>query len=277
MIVRTTDEKTLFKEACDIAVNLGKFRMVWIGLIDEKTKAVIPVSISGADKGYLTAIKRISVDDKPEGRGPTGTALREGKYMISNDIENDPQMLPWRSEALKRGYFSSMSLPIKKFGNVIGAFTFYAGEKNFFDSEEITLLEEATGDVAFALENIEKEALRKKAEDSVLESEHRYQTLTEVSPVGIFRTDASGSTNYVNQRWCEIAGISYQEAMGNGWIRAVHSDDIEKILDKYEKEIPNFKRPNVCFAIGCLRTGGTVSDNLILIGTEIAASTPEKE
>ena len=55
------------------------------------------------------------------------------------------------------------------------------------------------------------------------------------------------------------------------------TDDIEKILDKYEKEIPNFKRPNVCFAIGCLRTGGTVSDNLILIGTEIAASTPETE
>jgi hypothetical protein len=54
-------------------------------------------------------------------------------------------------------------------------------------------------------------------------------------------------------------------------------EDIEKILDKYEGEIPNFKRPNVCFAIGCLRTGGTVSENLILIGTEIAASTPETD
>ncbi|MCH7415457.1 hypothetical protein MM213_18295 [Belliella sp. R4-6] len=52
--------------------------------------------------------------------------------------------------------------------------------------------------------------------------------------------------------------------------------DIEQLLDKYEKEIPNFKRPNVCFVIGCLRTGGTVSKNLILIDTEIAASTPAK-
>jgi hypothetical protein len=54
-------------------------------------------------------------------------------------------------------------------------------------------------------------------------------------------------------------------------------EEIEKILDIYETKIPNFKRPNVCFAIGCLRTGGTVSENLILIGTEIAASTPETE
>lgn len=53
--------------------------------------------------------------------------------------------------------------------------------------------------------------------------------------------------------------------------------EIIKILDKYEQEIPNFKRPNVCFGIGCLRTGGTVSNNLILIGTEIAASTQDTE
>jgi hypothetical protein len=52
-------------------------------------------------------------------------------------------------------------------------------------------------------------------------------------------------------------------------------NEIVAIFDNYEKEIPNFKRPNVCFAIGCLRTGGTVSENLILIGTEIAASTPD--
>ena len=231
MIVRTTDEQTLFKEACDIAVNLGKFRMAWIGMIDKETKEVIPIMISGEEKGYLSTIKRITIDDKPEGRGPTGTALREGKYVISNDIENDSQMLPWRNEALKRGYLSSMALPIKKFGKVIGAFTFYAGEKNFFDSEEIALLEEATGDVAYALENLEKESLRKKAEVSVLESEHRYQTLTEVSPVGIFRTDASGSTTYVNQRWSEIAGISYEDAMGNGWLRAVHVEDSARLFE----------------------------------------------
>lgn len=242
MIVRTTDEQTLFREACDIAVNLGKFRMAWIGLVDFKTKMIIPHTIAGEEKGYLSIIKSISVEDVPEGRGPTGTAIREGKYVFCNDIENDINMQPWREEALSRGYLSSMSSPIKKFGKVIGSFTFYAGEKNFFDSEEIALLEEATGDVAFALENFEKEALRRKAEDSVLESEHRYQTLTEVSPVGIFRTDASGSTTYVNQRWCEIAGISYQEAMGNGWLKAIHTEDSARLFEEWMYSMSKKKR-----------------------------------
>ena len=252
-----TDQETLFKEACDIAVNIGKFRMAWIGLINEETKEVIPTIISGEDDGYLSTIKKITTDDKPEGRGPTGTALREEKYVICNDIENDSQMIPWRKEALKRGYLSSMSLPIIKFGSVIGAITFYAGEKDFFDCEEIALLEEATGDIAFALENFEKEALHKKAEEAVFESEKRYHTLTEVSPVGIFRTDVNGLTTYVNSRWCEISGLSQKEALGNGWLNAVHEEDKKALFDCWEKT--TLKQKNSTFEYRFVRPDGSIS------------------
>ncbi|MDP4264942.1 MAG: PAS domain S-box protein [Bacteroidota bacterium] len=178
MIVRTTDETMLFKEACRIAVEAGQFRMAWIGMIDEATKNIIPVMHAGEEAGYLSKIKVISLNNLPEGRGPTGTALREGKYIVCNDIENDPQMAPWKEAALGRGYLSSIALPIKKTGKVIGAFSFYASEKNFFDTEEIALLEEATGNVAFALENFEKEALRKKAEEKIKTTTEQLRQLT---------------------------------------------------------------------------------------------------
>ncbi|WP_269684382.1 PAS domain S-box protein [Flavobacterium lacustre] len=257
MIVRTPDEETLFREACNIAVDLGKFKMSWIGLVNEKTKRIIPTMIAGEEQGYLSVIKPISLEDVPEGRGPTGTALRKGKYFYCNDVENDLNMLPWRDEAMKRGYLSSMSLPILKFGKVIGAFTFYAGEKNFFDAEEIALLEEATGDVSFALENLEKEKLRKKAEALVLESEQRYQKLTEVSPVGIFRTDASGKTTYVNKRWCQIAGITFEEAMGNGWLRAVHVEDSAKLFVNWQAA--TLKKERILSEYRFVRPDGSVA------------------
>ena len=172
MIVRVKDEETLFKEACNIAVDLGKFRMAWIGKVDPVTKKVIPVMHAGEQKDYLKKIRPISVDDVAEGRGPTGTAIREGKYVICNDIENAPEMAPWKEAAMDSGYAASMALPLKKFGKVIGAFSFYATVKDFFDAEEIALLEEATGDVSFALENFEKEALRKKAEAEIARAYH---------------------------------------------------------------------------------------------------------
>ncbi|MBC7844968.1 MAG: PAS domain S-box protein [Flavobacterium sp.] len=240
MIVRANDQETLFKEACDIAVYLGKFKLAWIGMVNKDTKEVIPVMMAGEDREYLSVIKTISINNKiPEGRGPGGTAINEDRYIVCNDIQNDLMMLPWRKEALERNYFSLMALPIRKFGKVIGVISFYSDEKNFFDSEEIALLKEATGDIAFALENFEKEALRKKSEESVFESEKRYHTLTEVSPVGIFRTNKNGFTTYVNRRWCEISGLTSEEALGNGWLTAVHNDDKKLLFSSWKKATSN--------------------------------------
>lgn len=72
-------------------------------------------------------------------------------------------VLPWRAP-------SSNSKSDRRF-------FFLCTGKEFFDQSEIALLEEATGDVAFALEVFEKESMRKNAEQAVMESERRYQTL----------------------------------------------------------------------------------------------------
>ncbi|MGF2411364.1 PAS domain S-box protein [Ferruginibacter sp.] len=258
MIVRTTDEITLFNEVCRIAVELGKFRMAWIGMIDEQTKKIIPVMHAGEESGYLSITKSVfSIDDNPEGHGPTGTAAREGKYIVCNDIENDDRMMPWKEDALARGYHSSMSLPVKKFGKIVGSFSVYASEKFFFDAEEIALLEEATSDLSFALENFEKENQRQKAEAAVIKSEQRYHTLTDVSPVGIFHTDATGDTTYVNPRWCEISGLSFKEGIGYGWLDAVHEDDKRELIKGWENatEVQEFSSSEYRF----VRNDGTIA------------------
>jgi PAS domain S-box-containing protein len=68
-----------------------------------------------------------------------------------------------------------------------------------------------------------------------MQSEKRFQTLSEVSPVGIFRTDTNGDTTYVNPRWTIISGLSGAEALGIGWLNAVHKEDRERLLAGWEK------------------------------------------
>lgn len=65
------------------------------------------------------------------------------------------------------------------------------------------------------------------------ESDARYQTLTEVSPVGIFYTDDSGDCLYVNERWCQITGISCEKAFGQGWVESIHPDDRDRIFAEW--------------------------------------------
>src|SRR5579863_727531 len=207
MLIKAGNEETLFKQACRIAVEAGKFKMAWIGLYDDETKRLVPVTHAGEESSYLSKLNIIAMDGSPQDVGPASSALLEGRYIVCNDIADSPEREPWREKALGRNYHSSIGLPIKKYGDTVGVFSLYADTKNFFDKEEISLLNEIVGDISYALEVFEQEKLRKKAEDELLKSKRSYQILTETSPVGIFHTDANGLTTYVNPRWCKFSGI----------------------------------------------------------------------
>ncbi|MCE1253217.1 MAG: PAS domain S-box protein [Anaerolineae bacterium] len=78
---------------------------------------------------------------------------------------------------------------------------------------------------------------RKKAERELRDSEQRYQTLANVSPVGIFHTDKNGSTTYINPTWSRISGWSAEESMGFEWLKAVHPEDRKIISENWQKSI----------------------------------------
>ncbi len=69
--------------------------------------------------------------------------------------------------------------------------------------------------------------------EALKRSEKKYQTLTNVSPVGVFYTDPHGNCLYVNEKWCEIAGMAAGDALGQGWIEGLHPDDRTRIFDEW--------------------------------------------
>lgn len=71
--------------------------------------------------------------------------------------------------------------------------------------------------------------LRRQTVIALRESENRFRSLTTVAPVGIFRTDIRGGCVYVNPRWCEIAGMRQEDALGDGWLLAIHPDDRKRV------------------------------------------------
>ncbi|MDD2634880.1 MAG: ATP-binding protein [Bacteroidales bacterium] len=77
-------------------------------------------------------------------------------------------------------------------------------------------------------EQIERE--KQEVENAIALSESKYKTLTNISPVGIFVTDVKGDTIFVNPKWCEITGLSFEEAMGTNWQCTLHPDDKDYLL-----------------------------------------------
>jgi PAS domain S-box-containing protein len=98
---------------------------------------------------------------------------------------------------------------------------------------------------------------RRQAQKTRLESERRYHALARVAPVGIFRTDIDGNCIYTNERWCQIAGMYPEDALGEGWTTALHPDDRERVIDEWYRAA----RAHVSFYTECRfkRPDGTVS------------------
>lgn len=114
---------------------------------------------------------------------------------------------------------------------------------------------------------------RHRAESALRASEERFRVLADVSPVGIYSTDPTGRCTFVNRRWCEIAGLSLEQALGDAWQVALHPDDSEKVIrrrtiaEKNDGAPPaefRFVRPDgtVTWLVGQFRaqhdTGGTI-------------------
>jgi PAS domain S-box-containing protein len=72
---------------------------------------------------------------------------------------------------------------------------------------------------------------RNRAERALREGEARFEALARASPVGIFATDADGDCVYVNERWCEISGLTVEQAVGHGWERGIHPQDRDRVVD----------------------------------------------
>jgi diguanylate cyclase (GGDEF)-like protein len=154
-IVRIRDRQELFREACRVAVESGRFVMAWIGVVDREAGLVDPVATAGDVRDFFERAPMAVLESTPGGQGLTGRAVREKSVMLSNDVKNDPQCL-MKKELAERGVNSLAILPLIVNDEVVGVLALYAADVGFFDEDEMHLLGELAGDISFALDHLEK-------------------------------------------------------------------------------------------------------------------------
>jgi PAS domain S-box-containing protein len=210
MMIHAKDEKKVYEEVCRIAVEVGRFRMAWIGILNEEENIIVPVSFAGHESGYISH-GRIDLNDPTVKGGPTATAMRNGIYFYCNDIENDLAMKPWAEAALERGFRASIALPIRKHGKVMGIFHIYSEDTFCFDETEIALLEEASRNISFTLESIQNDTLRKRAEKQIENEKILSDSIINNLPGVFYLYDRSGKFVRWNNNFEKVTGYSGDE------------------------------------------------------------------
>jgi signal transduction histidine kinase/CheY-like chemotaxis protein len=158
------EESEFLERVCKIVVEDCGQAMVWIGYAEEdEARTVRPVAHAGFEKGYLETLN-VTWADTERGHGPTGTAIRTGKPAECRNMLMDPGFKPWREEAVKRGYVSSLVLPLLADGRAFGAITIYSREPDRFSEDETKLLTELAGDIANGITTIRLRLAQARAE-----------------------------------------------------------------------------------------------------------------
>jgi PAS domain S-box-containing protein len=213
-MVRITDEQELLNTACNVVVDVGGYRLCWVGFTqNDPQKSIHPVAQRGFEDGYLETVK-LSWADTDLGRGPSGTAIRTSKPVACMDIYTDPAYTPWREAASLRGFASSLSLPLISQNKVFGNLNIYAAEPNSFDHEEIKLLEELANDLAFGIMALRTREKQHETEQALLFNEARYRGLLESAPDGIIVMDEHGKIMLLNSQATRMFGYWQKEAEG---------------------------------------------------------------
>ena len=155
LIVRVRERDELFREACRIAVDAGQLPMAWIGIVDRSAQRVVPAAWDGDVRDFFETAPVAMTALGSAGPGLARRAIAQMKPVISNDAQNDPQIVT-KKEFRERGINAVCVIPLQMGGEAVGVIALYSRETGFFDDEEMKLLLELAGDIAFALDHIEK-------------------------------------------------------------------------------------------------------------------------
>ena len=166
-LLRAVDEASLLSEICRVVVEDSGYRFAWVAYAEhDEPKTVRPMAHAGFEDGYL-ATANITWADTERGRGPTGTAIRTGKPCVVRNMLTDPNVAPWREDALKRGYASAAALPLRVDQETIGVLNIRAAEPDAFDVDELNLLSDTADDLAYGIQTLRLKSEREQAQQTI--------------------------------------------------------------------------------------------------------------
>jgi len=149
--------------------------------------------------------------------------------LLASTSEADRQSRT-RNRCNGEGYESVALMPLRSGGKTYGLLQLNDPRRGRFTLERIEMLEHFADHVALAI-------AKHMADEELRNSEEKFRTLSALAPVGIYLTSPEGNCQYVNKFWCEMAGMSPDEALGSGWVQGLHPEDRDTVCSAWKKMV----------------------------------------
>ncbi len=234
LITHEHDAQRLMDKACQILLGVPGHRFVWIGqAAGDRLKP-----IAHAGDGRELIMHKVTSATPEQGLKLPGTeAAHTRRVVVCHDMLHDERYAPWWEEIERFHFSSTVAIPILHEESLFGVLSVYSDQTNIFGAEELDLLLELTGDIAFGLKAIDRDAERQQAEQTIRESEERFSTIFHASPIPILiirLTD--GKFVDVNDAYQNLSGFRREEVIGraapdlNQWVNLESLHQLEMMV-----------------------------------------------
>jgi C4-dicarboxylate-specific signal transduction histidine kinase len=221
-VSRCDEEQDLLEHVCRAVVEVGGYRLAWVGYAEaDDAKSIRTVAHAGEAGHYLDDFT-VTWGEDEHGLGPTGTAIRTGKPVACNEISSDPRFAPWYISARKHGLKSSVALPLVADRNTIGVLTVYSDEPEAFDGNETDLLQQAATDLTHGVVLLRTRVARQRAEEALKKTEEELERVARVTTMGELTASIAHEVNQplaavvtnanASLRWLSASPPNFDEA-----------------------------------------------------------------
>lgn len=175
ILVRASNEVNLLQDICALIVDTGGYRSAWVAFVDnDSTSGLKAVASAGIDRDYVEGLD-LSLDGPMHEQGPAVRAFRSGHLQLKQNFHSHDGTPTNNWNAVQRGIASSIALPLLEEGKPFGVLKVYADEREAFNDEEISLLQELAEDLSFGIAILRTRVERRRLAAAERENAARLQ------------------------------------------------------------------------------------------------------
>lgn len=206
-ILWSRNREALYSEVCRALVEHGGLRMAWIGREAGDARQLEAIASHGQGSD-LPAVVTFATLPSPLGDSEAGEAFQRGRPSIRNHVLDDLRSAPWRDALRERGFAASAAFPIRDGSEVAAVLVVHTDVPGYFQDLEVGLLQRASTNLAYAVDNFRREERRLAAEERARAEREFTQILLESLPGVIFLYDEQGRMTRWNRELESRTGYS---------------------------------------------------------------------
>ena len=157
--------------------------------------------------------------------------LLEGKTLVQTDISTTHRLNEYAKDRISASQVRGLiTVPLVKKGKLVALVAIQQQNPRRWTAQEVALVEEVCEQTWAAIE-------KAQAEKALRESEQRFRNLVEASALAVWETEPDGTVFKESSSWRDFTGQTYEEALGKGWINAVHEEDRSWVETEWKKAV----------------------------------------